>query len=58
MNLANYTSALQHFDETRQVIHEAQARKLDDFILLNVLYALAFSGGLRRDSGTATVVCG
>jgi len=44
MNLANYTIALQHFDETRQVIHEAQARKLDDFILHNVLYALAFLG--------------
>jgi len=48
MNLANYTIALQHFDETRQVIHEAQARKLDDFILHNVLYALAFLGA---DSG-------
>jgi tetratricopeptide (TPR) repeat protein len=44
MNLANYTIALQHFDETWQAIHEAQARKLDDFILHNVLYALAFLG--------------
>ena len=35
---------MQRFDETRQVIHEAQARKLDDFILHNVLYALAFLG--------------
>ena len=26
-NLANYTLALQRFDETRQIIHEAQARK-------------------------------
>jgi len=48
INLANYTIALQHFDETRQVIHEAQARKLDDFILHNILYALAF---LNADSG-------
>ncbi len=44
MNLANYTIALQHFDETRQVIHEAQARKLDDQVLHNALYALAFLG--------------
>ena len=44
INLANYTIALQHFDETRQVIHEAQARKLDDFLLHIPLYALAFLG--------------
>ena len=43
-NLANYALALQRFDETRQIIHEAQARKLDDFILHNALYALAFLG--------------
>jgi serine/threonine protein kinase/tetratricopeptide (TPR) repeat protein len=43
-NLANFTLALQRFDETRQVIHEAQARKLDNFILHNALYALAFLG--------------
>jgi len=41
-NLANYSLALQRFDDTRQVIHEAQARKIDDFILHNALYALAF----------------
>jgi class 3 adenylate cyclase/tetratricopeptide (TPR) repeat protein len=41
-NLANYTLALQRFDETRQVIHDSQARKLDDFVLRNALYALAF----------------
>ena len=35
---------MQRFDETRQIIHEAQARKLDDFILHNALYALAFLG--------------
>src|ERR1700675_1362373 len=44
VNLANYTLALQRFDETRQTIHEAQARKLDDYILRNALYALAFLG--------------
>jgi eukaryotic-like serine/threonine-protein kinase len=43
-NLANYTLALLRFDETRQVIHEAQARKLHDYILHNALYALAFLG--------------
>ncbi len=35
---------MQRFDETRQIIHEAQARKLDDFILHIDLYALAFLG--------------
>jgi tetratricopeptide (TPR) repeat protein len=43
-NLANYTAALQRFDEARQVIHEGQARKADDFVLHNALYALAFLG--------------
>jgi len=43
-NLANYALALQHFDESRQMIHEAQARKADDFVLHNALYALAFLG--------------
>jgi eukaryotic-like serine/threonine-protein kinase len=41
-NLANYTLALQRFDETRQVIAEAQARKLDSYILHTDLCALAF----------------
>jgi serine/threonine protein kinase/tetratricopeptide (TPR) repeat protein len=41
-NLANYTLALQRFDESRQIIHEAQARRMDDFVLHNALYALAF----------------
>jgi serine/threonine protein kinase len=44
-NLANYALALQRFDEARQIIHETQARKLDDYILHNALYALAFLGG-------------
>ena len=43
-NLANFTIALQRFDETRQAIHEAQARKLDNFIFHDALYALAFLG--------------
>jgi eukaryotic-like serine/threonine-protein kinase len=43
-NLAIYTLALQRFDEARQIIHEAQARKMDDFGLHNALYALAFLG--------------
>jgi tetratricopeptide (TPR) repeat protein len=43
-NLANYALALQRFDETWQIIREAQARKLDDFAFHNALYALAFLG--------------
>jgi predicted Zn-dependent protease len=39
--------ALQRFDEARQVIHDAQTRKLDDARFHNFLYALAF---LRADS--------
>jgi len=35
---------LQRFDEARQSIHEAQARKLDDYIMHSALYALAFLG--------------
>ncbi len=42
--LAIPTLALQRFDEVRQIIHEAQARKLDDGQLHLVLYALAFLG--------------
>jgi DNA-binding winged helix-turn-helix (wHTH) protein/tetratricopeptide (TPR) repeat protein len=42
--LGALTLALQRFDETRQAIHEAQARKLDDFALHANLYALAFLG--------------
>ena len=40
--LANVLIILQRFDEARQVIHEAQARKLDDYALHGNLYALAF----------------
>jgi len=42
--LAGYALALQRFDEARQIIHEAQARKLDDDGLHSALYALAFLG--------------
>jgi len=41
-NLVSYLIALQRFDEARRAIHEAQARKVDDYILHNALYALAF----------------
>jgi serine/threonine protein kinase/tetratricopeptide (TPR) repeat protein len=40
-NLANYALALQRFDEARQIIREAQMRKLDDLLLHNALYAVA-----------------
>ena len=48
-NLANHTLALQHFDETRQIIHEAHAQKHDDAFIRLSRYALAF---LEADSGT------
>jgi len=44
-DLATYTLALQRLDETRQIIHEANARKLDGSALHISLYALAFLGG-------------
>jgi serine/threonine protein kinase/tetratricopeptide (TPR) repeat protein len=44
-NPASYALALQRFDQARQIIHEAQRRKLDSAILHNDLYALAFLGG-------------
>jgi serine/threonine protein kinase/tetratricopeptide (TPR) repeat protein len=43
-DLANGLLSLQRFDEARQVIREAHARKLDDVVLHNALYALAFLG--------------
>ena len=39
---SGYLLALQDFDEARQIVQQAQARKLDDFPLHSVLYALAF----------------
>jgi DNA-binding winged helix-turn-helix (wHTH) protein/tetratricopeptide (TPR) repeat protein len=41
-NLANFYLALQRLDEARQIIHEAQSRKLGNFAMRNALYALAF----------------
>ena len=35
---------LQRFDEARQIVHEAQARKLDGSTIYMVLYVLAFLG--------------
>jgi len=43
-NLAGQAMALQHFDEARQILHEVQARKLDDFAIHVNLYFLAFLG--------------
>jgi len=42
--LAGITLALQRFGETKQIIHEAQARKLDDDGLHTALYVLGFLG--------------
>jgi serine/threonine protein kinase/tetratricopeptide (TPR) repeat protein len=36
--------SLQRFDEARQIIHDAQARKLDAYVLREDLYVLAFLG--------------
>ena len=46
-----YLIALQRFEETRRIGEQAQARKLDDYLLHNVLYALAF---LEADSAGVT----
>jgi eukaryotic-like serine/threonine-protein kinase len=43
-SLVNYALTLQRFDEARQIIQDAQARKMDDYLLHNALYALAFLG--------------
>jgi len=43
-DLGNSLLSFQRFDEARQTIHEAQARKLDNWVLHNALYALAFLG--------------
>ncbi len=44
-NLANAYLALQRFDDARKTIRDAQARKLEDYITHNALYALAFLSG-------------
>jgi len=43
--LANPLLALQRFDEARQTIQQAQERKLNNLVLRNALYALAFVRG-------------
>jgi DNA-binding winged helix-turn-helix (wHTH) protein/tetratricopeptide (TPR) repeat protein len=43
-NLATAGLALQRFDQVRQIIHQAQTRKLDDYLMRADLYALAFLG--------------
>jgi serine/threonine protein kinase/tetratricopeptide (TPR) repeat protein len=43
-NLSTYSMALQRFDETRQIIHEAQERKIDPAEFHVSLYQLAFLG--------------
>jgi eukaryotic-like serine/threonine-protein kinase len=43
-NLANSQLALQRFDEARQTIRQAEARKVDVYLLHNALYALSFLG--------------
>jgi eukaryotic-like serine/threonine-protein kinase len=43
-NIANYNLAQQRFDQARRVIHQAQARNLDDYLLHSYLYTLAFLG--------------
>jgi hypothetical protein len=42
LDLANDALALQHLDEAKELVHEAQARKRDNIVLHNTLYALAF----------------
>jgi serine/threonine protein kinase/Tfp pilus assembly protein PilF len=44
LGMTTYALASQRFNEARQSIHEAQARKLDNFQFHNALYALAFLG--------------
>ena len=44
-DLTNALLALQRFDEARQMIQQAEARKLDEPIFHNALYALAFLQG-------------
>ena len=41
-DLGNSLLALQRFDEAQQIIQHMEARKLDDLIAHNVLYALAY----------------
>ena len=47
-NLTAYLLALQRFDEARQIVQQARARKLDNIMLHATLYELAF---LKNDAG-------
>jgi tetratricopeptide (TPR) repeat protein len=47
-NLGNAYMALKRFEDVRQTIREAQARKRDDFLLHELRYTLVF---LKQDSG-------
>ena len=47
-NLAMVTIALQRYAETRQIIREAQARKMEDALFHIELYALSFSRRLPQ----------
>jgi eukaryotic-like serine/threonine-protein kinase len=51
VNLTNDLFALQRFDEVQQTIRRANSRMLDDFLLHNAGYTLAF---LRADSPAMT----
>jgi len=44
LNLVNSLLSLQRFEEARQTIQQTQARKADEVLLHNALYALAFLG--------------
>jgi len=44
LNLANFALAAQRLDEARLAIHEAQAEKVDDIVMHDALYGLAFLG--------------
>ncbi|HEY6764014.1 MAG TPA: protein kinase [Candidatus Sulfotelmatobacter sp.] len=43
-NLAGYYMGMQRFDDSREIIRQAQARKLDVYPMHNDLYTLAFLG--------------
>ena len=47
-NLATYTLAMQRFDAARQIVHQADAREMDDSTLHSIRYTLAF---FEADSG-------
>jgi tetratricopeptide (TPR) repeat protein len=48
-NLANDALALQHFDEAREIIRQAQAGKMDHPVFHTILYALAFLAGDSKE---------